>query len=61
MTSIGLGFYCLVMLILINGLLAMSEMAVVSARHTRLQQRAQEGERRMAMSNPGKTRHSMAW
>lgn len=45
MTSIGLELLFLVVLILINGLLAMSEMAVVSARKTRLQQRAQEGER----------------
>lgn len=46
MASIGLELFILVVLILINGLFAMSEMAIVSARKTRLQQRAQEGDRK---------------
>ena len=46
MASIGLELVILALLILINGLFAMSEMAIVSARKTRLQQRAREGDRR---------------
>ena len=44
MTSIGLELFFLLLLILLNGVFAMSEMAVVSSRKTRLQQRAQEGD-----------------
>ena len=40
MASIGLELVILALLILINGLFALSEMAIVSARKTRLQQRA---------------------
>jgi len=46
MASIGLELVILALLILINGLFALSEMAIVSARKTRLQQRAQEGDRK---------------
>jgi putative hemolysin len=48
MASFGLELLFLVILILTNGLFSMSEMAIVSARKTRLQQRAQEGDRRAA-------------
>ena len=44
MTSIGLELFFLLLLILLNGIFAMSEMAVVSSRKTRLQQRALEGD-----------------
>ncbi|MGD9405309.1 MAG: CNNM domain-containing protein, partial [Anaerolineae bacterium] len=44
MTSIGLELFFLLLLILLNGVFAMSEMAVVASRKTRLQQRAQEGD-----------------
>ena len=48
MASIGLELLILAVLILINGLFSLSEMAIISARKTRLQQRAQEGSRRAA-------------
>jgi putative hemolysin len=44
MPSIALEVSIIVVLILINGLLAMSEIAIVSARKTWLQQRAEEGD-----------------
>ncbi len=44
MTSIAFELFVLMFLILLNGLFALSEMAVVAARKTRLQQRAQEGD-----------------
>jgi putative hemolysin len=50
MASFGLQLFILAVLILINGLFSMSEMAVVSARKTRLQQRAQEGDRRAGVA-----------
>jgi putative hemolysin len=46
MNSIGFELTVLAVLILANGLFAMSEIAVVSARKTRLQQQAEEGNRR---------------
>ena len=46
MTSITLEVAIIAVLILLNGLFAMSEIAVVSARRTWLQQRAAEGDRR---------------
>jgi putative hemolysin len=46
MTSILIEILVLAVLILANGFFAMSEIAVVSARKTRLQQQAQEGDRR---------------
>jgi len=42
--SIAFELFFLLLLILLNGVFAMSELAVVSARKTRLQQRAQEGD-----------------
>ena len=38
----------ILVLILINGIFAMAEFAIVSAKKTRLQQRAQEGDKRAA-------------
>jgi len=46
MNSIAFELTVLALLILANGLFAMSEIAVVSARKTRLQQQAEEGNRR---------------
>ena len=46
MTSITLEVAIIAVLILLNGLFAMSEIAVISARRTWLQQRAAEGDRR---------------
>lgn len=46
MTSIALEVTIIVALVLLNGLFAMSEIAVVSARKTWLQRRAEEGDRR---------------
>ena len=46
MNSIAFELFVLALLILANGLFAMSEIAVVSARKTRLQQQAEEGDRR---------------
>lgn len=46
MNSIAFELFVLALLILGNGLFAMSEIAVVSARKTRLQQQAEEGDRR---------------
>jgi putative hemolysin len=46
MSRIAIEILVLVVLILANGLFAMSEIAVVSARKTRLQQQAQEGNKR---------------
>ncbi|HTP02232.1 MAG TPA: hemolysin family protein [Anaerolineales bacterium] len=48
MTGIGTEILILVLLLLINGLFVMSEMAVVSSRKARLQQQANEGNRRAA-------------
>ena len=45
MTSMALEVTIIVVLILLNGLFAMSEIAVVSARKTWLQRRAEEGDR----------------
>jgi putative hemolysin len=50
MTPIGIQLFFLVLLILVNGLFAMSEIAVISARKTRLQQRAQEGDRKAGIA-----------
>jgi putative hemolysin len=44
MTSILLNILLIVLLILLNGLLALSELALVSARKTRLEQLAKEGD-----------------
>src|SRR5215207_9898242 len=44
MSSVGLELLIIVVLILFNGLLALSEMAIVSARKVRLQQRASAGD-----------------
>jgi putative hemolysin len=44
MSSLSLEVFFVVALILVNGVLAMAEMAVVSARKIRLQQRASEGD-----------------
>jgi putative hemolysin len=46
MTTITIEIVILALLILVNGFFAMSEMAVVSARKTRLEQLAQEGNGR---------------
>jgi len=46
MSRIAVEILVLVVLILVNGLFAMAEIAVVSARKTRLQQQAQEGNKR---------------
>jgi putative hemolysin len=46
MGTITIEILILVLLILANGLFAMAEIAVVSARKTRLQQQAQEGDRK---------------
>lgn len=46
MNTIAFELSILALLILANGLFAMSEIAVVSARKTRLQQQAEEGDRR---------------
>jgi len=50
MSRIAIEILILVVLILANGLFAMSEIAVVSARKTRLQQQAQEGNKRAQMA-----------
>ena len=50
MTSIALELFFLILLILLNGVFAMSEMAVVSSRKTRLQQRSQEGDHRAGIA-----------
>ena len=44
-TLLALEILLIVGLILLNGVFAMSEIAVVSARKTRLQHRAEEGDR----------------
>jgi len=46
MDSLTLHLSIIILLILANGVFAMSEMAVVSARKVRLQQRAGQGDRR---------------
>jgi len=46
MSSVGFEFFIIAVLILVNGLFAMTEIAVVSARKARLQQWANEGNRR---------------
>ncbi len=48
MSGIGSEIFILVVLLLINGIFVMSEMAVVSSRKARLQQQANEGNRRAA-------------
>ncbi len=48
MLSFGFEVLIILVLILANGLFSMSEIAVVSARRTRLQHRAQRGDRRAA-------------
>jgi putative hemolysin len=48
MTGTGTEILILVVLLLLNGLFVMSEMAVVSSRKARLQQQANEGNRRAA-------------
>ena len=44
MTTIAVDSFLIVLLMLLNGVLAMAEIAVVSARKTRLQQRAEQGD-----------------
>ena len=44
MTAIAVERFLIILLILINGVLAMAEIAVVSARKVRLQQRGEEGD-----------------
>jgi putative hemolysin len=44
MSAIGIELLIIVLLVLLNGVLAMSEMAIVSARKVRLQQRADAGD-----------------
>jgi putative hemolysin len=46
MSGVGLQLFIIIVLILVNGLFAMTEIAVVSARKARLQQWANEGNRR---------------
>ena len=46
MNRIAIEILIIVMLILVNGLFAMAEIAIVSARKTRLQQQAQEGNKK---------------
>jgi len=46
MSRIAIEILIVVLLILVNGLFAMAEIAVVSARKTRLQQQAQEGDKK---------------
>src|SRR6478672_6912382 len=46
MSGVGFEFFIIAILILVNGLFAMTEIAVVSARKARLQQWANEGNRR---------------
>jgi len=46
MSRIAIEILIIVLLILVNGLFAMAEIAVVSARKTRLQQQAQEGNKK---------------
>jgi putative hemolysin len=48
--SIAFELFFLLLLILLNGVFAMSELAVVSARKTRLQQRAQEGDHKAGIA-----------
>src|SRR5512140_2959858 len=48
MASFGTEIIILVLLLFINGLFVMSEMAVVSSRKARLQQQANEGNKRAA-------------
>lgn len=44
-TALGLSFVAILFLILLNGVLAMSEIALVAARHGRLRRRAARGDR----------------
>ncbi|MEZ4584604.1 MAG: CNNM domain-containing protein, partial [Caldilineaceae bacterium] len=58
MSAVILEIVIILVLILINGFLAMSEISVVSARKARLQSRADEGDSRAASAlklaeNPG--------
>jgi len=46
MNRIAIEILIIVLLILVNGLFAMAEIAIVSARKTRLQQQAQEGNKK---------------
>jgi len=59
MSEIGTEIIFIIVLLLINGVLAMSEAALISARKVRLQQRANEGDKRAGaalklMSTPNK-------
>src|SRR5215470_5915291 len=44
MTAIVIESFLIILLILLNGVLAMAEMAIVSARKVRLQQRVEQGD-----------------
>src|SRR5215510_9179978 len=44
MTAIVMESFLIILLILLNGVLAMAEMAIVSARKVRLQQRVEQGD-----------------
>ncbi len=46
MTAIPLEISFIVLLTMVNGMLAISETAIVSARKTRLQARSEDGDRR---------------
>lgn len=48
MSEIGTEIFIIIVLLLINGILAMSEAALISARKVRLQQRANEGDKKAA-------------
>ena len=48
--SIAFELFFLLLLILLNGVFAMSELAIVSSRKTRLQQRVQEGDRKAGVA-----------
>ncbi|HET9533453.1 MAG TPA: hemolysin family protein, partial [Blastocatellia bacterium] len=58
MTAIGIEALIVILLVIFNGVLAMSELAIVSARKVRLQQRAERGDKGSGMAlelanNPG--------
>src|SRR3990172_6426903 len=48
MSEIGTEILFIIVLLLVNGILAMSEAALISARNVRLQQRANEGDKKAA-------------
>ncbi|MBN1138027.1 MAG: HlyC/CorC family transporter [Anaerolineae bacterium] len=50
MSKIAIEILILLLLVLVNGLFAMAEIAVVSARKTRLQQQAEEGNKRAGVA-----------